>query len=91
MLYQVEMTVKLPPDMSQATAEKIKSSEKKYAFELQKQGKWLHLWRIAGAYKNLSIFDVDSHDELHELLSGLPLFAYMDIRVIPLARHPSAL
>ncbi len=91
MLYQVEITVNLPPDMSPATAEAIKAEEKKYAFDLQKQGKWLHLWRIAGAYKNLSIFDVNSHDELHELLSGLPLFAYMDIRVTALARHPSAL
>jgi muconolactone D-isomerase len=25
------------------------------------------------------------------MLSGLPLFPYMDIRVTPLARHPSAI
>ena len=28
--------------------------------------------------------------KLHELLSGLPLFAYLDIRVTALAQHPNA-
>ena len=38
---------------------------------------------------NFSIFDVESNDELHELLSALPLFPYMAIHVTPLAKHPS--
>ena len=58
---------------------------------LQRDGRWGHLWRIVGRYANASIFDVGSHDELHDLLSGLPLFPYMDIVVTPLARHPSAI
>jgi muconolactone delta-isomerase len=33
--------------------------------------------------------DVESHDELHQILSGLPLFPYMDVQVTPLAKHPS--
>lgn len=36
----------------------------------------------------MSIFDVPSNDELHALLSGLPLFPYMQIKVTPLANHP---
>ncbi|WAM54016.1 muconolactone Delta-isomerase family protein, partial [Vreelandella venusta] len=32
--------------------------EKAYSQELQRQGKWRHLWRIAGSYANVSIFDV---------------------------------
>ena len=31
------------------------------------------------------------NDELHALLSGLPRFPYMSIKVTPLARHPSAI
>jgi muconolactone D-isomerase len=42
-----------------------------------------------GEYANVSIFDVESNDELHQLLSQLPLFRYMDIDVTPLAMHPS--
>ena len=90
MLYHVEMKVSLPVDMPVEKAEEIKAKEKAYAQDLQRQGKWLHLWRVVGRYANVSIFDVASHDELHALLSGLPLFPYMDIRVTPLARHPSA-
>jgi len=63
--------------------------EKEYSQRLQRAGKWPHIWRIAGEYANFSIFDVESNDELHDLLSGLPLFPYMDIRVTPLATHPS--
>jgi muconolactone D-isomerase len=36
-----------------------------------------------------SILDVQTNDELHQILSGLPLFPYMNIRVTPLANHPS--
>jgi muconolactone delta-isomerase len=44
-------------------------------------------------YANYSVFDVDSHDELHTILSGLPLFPYMTMKVEALARatrRPSA-
>lgn len=91
MLYHVTMQVNLPPDMPAGTAENIKTAEKSYAQELQRQGKWVHLWRVAGRYSNISIFDVSSNDELHTLLSHLPLYPYLDITVTPLARHPSAI
>ena len=51
----------------------------------------MHLWRIAGEYSNISVFDVADHDELHTILSTLPLFPFMDVLVTPLARHPSAI
>ncbi len=42
-----------------------------------------------GQFANLSIFDVDSHEELHDILWNLPLFPYMTIEVTPLSQHPS--
>jgi muconolactone D-isomerase len=90
MLFMAEMEVRLPPDMPAEQADEIRVREKAYSQGLQRDGRWRHLWRVAGRYANVSIFDVDSVDELHELLSGLPLFPYMDIRVTALARHPSA-
>ena len=91
MLYLVRMDVRLPQDMAAETAADIKAREKAYSQGLQESGKWPHLWRVVGEYANYSVFDVDSNDELHALLSGLPLFAYMDIDVTPLARHPSSI
>ncbi|MDR5905292.1 muconolactone Delta-isomerase [Franzmannia qiaohouensis] len=90
MLFQVEMTVKLPPQMPAEQAATIKASEKAYAQELQRAGKWRHLWRVAGSYANVSIFDVEDNAELQEIVSNLPLFPYMKISVTPLCRHPSS-
>lgn len=91
MLFHVAMEVRLPPEMPAAEADDLKTRERDLAQALQRQGKWPHLWRVAGRYANISIFDVADADELHALLSSLPLFPYMDIRVTALARHPSAI
>ena len=91
MLYLAHMVVRLPHDMPQTQADEIKAREKAYAEELQHSGKWLHLWRVVGEYANYSVFDVDSNDELHQILSRLPLFPYMEIKVTALAQHPSSI
>jgi muconolactone D-isomerase len=90
-LYCVRMEVRLPPGADPEHVERLKAKEKARAQELQREGKWRHLWRVAGRYANVSVFDVSDHDELHFILSTLPLFPFMDIEVTALARHPSAL
>jgi muconolactone D-isomerase len=84
------MNVNLPASMPAEHAAALKHAEKDYSQQLQREGKWRHLWRIAGQYANVSIFDVGSVDELHTLLTSLPLFPYMQIDVMPLCRHPSS-
>jgi muconolactone D-isomerase len=91
MLFHVRMNVNLPPAMPEQEATQLKLREKELAQELQRSGKWRHLWRIAGQYANYSVFDVESVDELHALLTSLPLFPYMAIEVAPLCRHPSSI
>lgn len=91
MLFHVRMTVKLPDTMPAEQAAQLKQSEKELAQRLQREGKWRHLWRIAGHYANISLFDVGSVDELHTLLTSLPLFPYMQMEVTPLCRHPSSI
>lgn len=91
MLYLVHMVVNIPHDLPQDQAAKLIEEEKQYSQELQRQGKWAHIWRVVGEYANYSIFDVEDNEELHELLRKLPLFPYMDIKVTPLATHPSAI
>ncbi|KDP84558.1 muconolactone Delta-isomerase [Cupriavidus basilensis] len=91
MLFLVRMDVRIPADMPATQADEIKAREKAYSQDLQRQGKWPHIWRVVGEYANYSIFDAESNDELHTMLSGLPLFPYMEIHVTPLARHPSSI
>ncbi|MFI7482545.1 muconolactone Delta-isomerase [Kocuria sp. M1R5S2] len=89
MKYLVRMDIHLPVDMPAEEAAEIKATEKAYSQELQRSGKWPEIWRVVGEYANYSVFDVDSHDELHDILQNLPLFPYMDCDVVPLAKHPS--
>lgn len=90
MLFKVEMTVNLPVGMPVEQAEEIKAREKAYSQQLQRDGKWRHIWRVAGLYANVSIFDVESSQELHDILMALPLYPYMAINVTALCRHPSS-
>jgi muconolactone D-isomerase len=89
-LYHVRMDVRPPHGIDPAEFEKLKAAEKARAQGLQQEGTWVHLWRIAGQYSNISVFDVTDHDALHAILSTLPLFPFMHIEVMPLAAHPSA-
>jgi len=81
----------VPDHMPVERFDELREAEKRKAQQLQRDGKWKHLWRVAGRYANVSIFDVESHEELHSLLSSLPLFPLMDVRVTPLVKHPSAI
>jgi muconolactone D-isomerase len=91
MLYMVHMQVNLPANLPKAEADRLKADEKAYAQALQHEGKWRHLWRVAGQYANYSVFDVAGNDELHDILTSLPLYPYMSLSVTPLAQHPSAI
>jgi len=62
MLFQVDMAVSIPFDFPQAEAERLKQAERERAQSLQHSGKWRHIWRVAGQYANISIFDVESVD-----------------------------
>lgn len=91
MLYCVRMQVSLPKDMDPVALQDLKDQEKARAIELQQQGKFVHIWRVVGQYANISIFDAESNDELHDMLMSLPLFPYITAEVIPLAKHPSSI
>jgi muconolactone D-isomerase len=90
-LFHVRMDVRLPADMALDVASELKATERAQSQELQRSGKWRHIWRVAGHYSNVSVFDVESPTELHEILSTLPLFPYMQIAVSALCRHPSSI
>ena len=91
MIFMVEMTVNPPRHISKDEFAKLVAEEKARAEDLQKSGTWRHLWRVAGRYSNVSIFDVESASELHEIMLSLPLFPFMTTSVTALCRHPSSI
>jgi muconolactone D-isomerase len=91
MMFQVEIEVRIPPQIDRETVERLAKLEHERAAELQRAGKWKHLWRVVGRFANVSIFEVESNDELHAILESLPFYPYMNIDVTALCRHPGAL
>jgi muconolactone D-isomerase len=91
MLFHVTIAVRVPPDADHEKIKELGEREHERAAELQRQGKWLHLWRVAGKWANVSIFRVDGPAELHDILESLPLRPYMDVEVSALCKHPGSL
>ena len=91
MLFHVTIDVRIPFGTDPDTVKRLGASEHEHAAELQRQGKWLHLWRVVGKFSNVSIFKVDSPLELHEILESLPLHPFMEVEVTALCRHPGSL
>jgi len=91
MLFHVTMTVRIPLDADPDKIRQLSEREHERAADLQRQGKWLHLWRVVGKYANVSIFKVESPMELQEILESLPLHPYMKAEVTALCRHPGSL
>lgn len=91
MFFMVQMKVNRPESLNDEQWGAIRKREMEYGQALMQDGRFRHTWRVVGEVSNVSIFDVDSNDELHELLVNFPLFPYMDMKVTPLAPHPSGL
>ena len=91
MLFHVYINVRIPHDVDPEQLKMLGAQEHERAKVLQEQRKWLHLWRVAGKFANVSIFDVESPAELHEILNSLPLYPFMEVEVTALCRHPGAL
>jgi muconolactone D-isomerase len=91
MLFHVRIDVRIPRDLDPEALKKLQEDEHERAKELQLQGKWTHLWRVAGKFSNVSIFDVEDPTELHEVLNSLPLYPFMQIEVTALCKHPGSL
>lgn len=91
MLYCVMMDVEIPVDMDPAKVASLREAERLRAIELQEQGIFVHLWRVSGRMSNVSIFDCESNEQLHDVLMSLPLFPFLKIKVIPLSKHPSSI
>jgi muconolactone D-isomerase len=91
MLFHVRIEVTIPSHVDRETVERLGKLEHERSADLQRAGKWKHLWRIVGRFANISVFEVDTNDELHAILESLPFYPYMNVVVVALCRHPGAL
>ncbi len=89
MEFLVEIEVLWPPDGDPAEKERLTGAEARRARELAAAGVLLRLWRVPGRWANVGLWRALDATALHDALSSLPLFPWLDVNVRPLARHPS--
>jgi muconolactone D-isomerase len=87
--YLVQMENLLPASMPAGERARLLEAEGVRARELAAAGILVRLWRVSGRRANVGIWRAASTGELHDALSSLPLFPYLDIRVTPITRHPN--
>lgn len=91
MLCHVEIVIQIPNNVDPEKIKTLSTAEIERVKELQREDKWLHIWRIVGKWGNISVFSVRDGAELHEILTSLPLYPYMKIKVIALCAHPASI
>lgn len=77
----------IAPDMDPVQLAEVKAAEKVRGQQLVDAGKLLRIWRLPGRRAVMALYDVESADELHELISSLPLFPWMDVTITALGAH----
>jgi muconolactone D-isomerase len=85
--FLVHLEQAIPPEMDRDRLAAIKAAERARGEQLVADGKLRRIWRVPGRRATYSLYAVDGPDELHEILSSLPLFPWMDIEVKALSSH----
>lgn len=89
MLFLARMDVNFPDNLTPEEVADFQKREKEYSGNLQREGVMKGIWRVVGEYSNYSIYDVRDNEHLQEVMSGFPMFKYMNIKMTPLATHPN--
>jgi muconolactone D-isomerase len=87
--FMVKIEVNLPPETDAARKAELLAAEAARARELAAKGTIYRLWRVPGRWANIGIWRAGDATELHEALSSLPLYPWLDITATPLADHPN--
>ena len=85
-LVQIESRERPPGD--DAFQANLGERERQRGLELVEAGIIRSIWRVPGRHANIGIWAAEDASELHEAISSLPAFPWIDVRVTPLARHP---
>lgn len=88
MEFLVQIQVDFPPDMPQEQLADVTAREAARGRALRDAGTIVRIWRVPGRRANVGIWKAESADELHNALTSLPAFPWIDARVTPLATHP---
>lgn len=87
MEFLVHIEIHWPPDGDPAERERLFQAELVRGQELARAGMQRRLWRIPGRWANWGLWEAADATALHDALTSLPLWPWMDVEVHPLAEH----
>ncbi|HEY3751578.1 MAG TPA: muconolactone Delta-isomerase family protein [Pseudonocardiaceae bacterium] len=89
MEFLVRQNNRMPTDeASLRLREELRAAERMRAKELREAGILIRLWRVPGTRDAIGLYEAEDATVLHDALSSLPLFPWLEISVQPLATHP---
>lgn len=78
----------LPNDIADDVRERLKKGERARAGELRADGVLKRLWRVPGRNATIGLYEAADPAALHDALTSLPMWKWMDVTVEALATHP---
>jgi len=88
--FLVAIEINLPPDLGDERRRSLLEAEAVRGRALAQAGILRAIWRVPGRLANRAVWSAPDATALHEVLSSLPLWPYMDVAVTALARHSLA-
>jgi muconolactone D-isomerase len=88
--FLVEIDIRLPHDLGEERRDELLKAEFARGSSLAEAGILRAIWRVPGRLANRGIWEAPDATVLHEALASLPLWPFMRVQVVPLARHPLA-
>jgi muconolactone D-isomerase len=85
--FLVQIQVNFPPDMPADQLADVLERESVRGKELKAAGTIVRIWRIPGRRANVGVWQGADADAIHEAITSLPAFPWIDARVTPLATH----
>jgi muconolactone D-isomerase len=90
MEFLVSIDVRFPDHLDKKARDDLMKAESARGALLAREGTIGAIWRVPGRVSNRGIWSAADATALHEALVSLPLWPFMTIDVVPLARHPLA-
>lgn len=87
MEFLININIAWPESMSRETIDELSTSERAMAADLASKGVLKRMWRVPGRLENWGLWEARDASEMHAYISNLPVWPYMDVKVITLATH----
>lgn len=87
MQFLVNIEINWPADADDRQREEVFAAELARGRELAEAGIMVRLWRVPGRWANWGLWEASDATALHDAISSLPLWPWMDVTVHALARH----